>query len=320
MPKVTVACAVLAFVLIVVQEAGASPQAIRIVAPIDGISDLHVRGNTVQWHHLAWAAPGRLGFGNAPTYVNDDPWYPIWPDVPDAENRDCNCFSSVYAGLAPGLPMGASPVSVNVIAGLGSVTATQIPSAANSYTLIVRFDDPEMGGHWYTVDLSYDAPNPVLWPMAQGGNDHYYETVWTPSGVTWDEARARTSGRSWQGTPGHLATVNSQAEDDWISAAFQNLLTFWLGAYQLAGTSDPAAAWHWVTGETWQYTNWAPGEPNDWGNYPGGPDALGFIGSEPNKWNDIPPAFTNPGFVVEYEDLPVPTTPTTWGRVKAERR
>jgi MYXO-CTERM domain-containing protein len=59
----------------------------------------------------------------------------------------------------------------------------------------------------------------------------------------------------------------------------------------------------WVTGETWDYTNWSPGEPGDQG-WQGGVESYLQYRDFSGGWND----FTNDGnvtysFVVEY---PVP--------------
>ncbi len=37
----------------------------------------------------------------------------------------------------------------------------------------------------------------------------------------------------------------------------------WYGGFQPPGVTPPNSGWEWVTGEPWDYTNWAPGEPND---------------------------------------------------------
>ena len=40
----------------------------------------------------------------------------------------------------------------------------------------------------------------------------------------------------------------------------------WLGGYQdPADTPAADANWNWVTGESWGYTDWYPGNPDDFG-------------------------------------------------------
>ena len=57
--------------------------------------------NLMRWFHYDWAAPGRLGGANFPTRVNDVNGYPDWPDVPDPENRFCNCQSTTAEHFMP---------------------------------------------------------------------------------------------------------------------------------------------------------------------------------------------------------------------------
>ena len=127
---------------------------ISISAYIDGKSLLIIRTNTVQWHHLEYAAPGRHGFENLPTTINGFEWYPVWPDVPDAENRR-ECYSSVYEDLYPALPESDVEVELSVIQGRYALSIAQYPSEDNGYTLIIEFNDnPSEGPAWYECELT----------------------------------------------------------------------------------------------------------------------------------------------------------------------
>lgn len=119
------------------------------------------------------------------------------------------------------------------------------------------------------------------------GNGHYYELV--TSTATWTNAKANAQLRTFMGMKGHLATITSQGEEDFMIATFGNNLR-----EKHLGCESIANVWTWVTGEPFVYTNWAPGEPNGDGymNFHGA-NALG-------TWNDIP-AFVNTGYFVEYE-------------------
>jgi hypothetical protein len=205
-----------------------------------------------------------------------------------------------------------------------------------------------------TVALSVSLSLAATWshadPIQWSGNQHWYERV--PGTLTWPEANAAAQSMSWMGFQGHLATLTSAEEDQFVSSRFYG----WCGAYQdPLDEPDPAANWVWVTGEPWLYTNWALGEPND---YMGVPECYVNFGS--GGWNDSPDLAWDWGFVVEYEgpalgaccfpstyclQLTVadcvgaggtyigdgvpcdpdpcgatPVTPTTWGRVKANFR
>lgn len=56
----------------------------------------------------------------------------------------------------------------------------------------------------------------------------------------------------------HLATITTSAENDFVTANF-------LPNYVWLGGSDASSegTWTWITGETWSYSNWGSGEPNN---------------------------------------------------------
>jgi hypothetical protein len=142
---------------------------LTVSAYIDGRSQLILQGDAVHWHHLDFAAPGRLEGADNPTYLNWAAWYPAWPDSPDAENRDCNCDSSAYVGLQP-LAMQDQIASLEIVRARDRVAIVQQPDAANAYTLIIEFDDgAPAGATWYEVDVSYlSGGKPTGIPVAPG--------------------------------------------------------------------------------------------------------------------------------------------------------
>jgi len=79
---------------------------------------------------------------------------------------------------------------------------------------------------------------------------------------TWDQANAELDD-GW-----HLATITSAEEQDFVMNSFSGYTgEFWLGEYQTDETDRHNEAdqnWNWVTGETWDYNNWASWEPNEW--------------------------------------------------------
>jgi hypothetical protein len=130
---------------------------IRIEAHIDGRSWLILRGNTAQWHHLDYAAPGRHEFRDEPTIINDATWFPVWPDVPDEENRFCDCFSDVFnLPVKPTLPKKDVSVDLDLIQSRGETEIVQYPSKENGHELIVEFDDNPIGGRDdYVVEVRF---------------------------------------------------------------------------------------------------------------------------------------------------------------------
>lgn len=103
----------------------------------------------------------------------------------------------------------------------------------------------------------------VLWDGHPDGDEHVYTVVALPGG-NWGDANAAAQalGDGW-----HLATVTGAAEQSFI---VDSLLANLEGKYWLGGVQDETAVaydagWNWVTGEAWDYTSWAPTEPNDFG-------------------------------------------------------
>jgi len=158
----------------------------------------------------------------------------------------------------------------------------------------------------------------VQWLSGSGGNNHYYQLVLVPAGLTWTvaDSAAQTAG-------GYLATLTSANESSFVFtnvASTQSSAWFtdtagngegpWLGGFQPNGSSEPSGGWTWVTGETWSYTNWASGEPSN-GN--GGEDKLVFFGHGNlmgNAWNDVPPTSTMNSYIIEFNTSPIPEPAT----------
>lgn len=120
--------------------------------------------------------------------------------------------------------------------------------------------------------------------------------------MTWKEAKAicETMG-------GHLATVTSVGEQQMI----ENLITGGTKAfYHIGGTDEVTeGAFKWVTGETFSYTNWDTGQPN---NYDGVQDYMMVYNQTSNfgKWNDIASRHQDNmsvfGFICEIEPVGTP--------------
>ena len=139
---------------------------------------------------------------------------------------------------------------------------------------------------------------PVVW----AGNGHTYDIVTTDTQLNWDEARVLA-----QGMGGHLVTITSAAENDFVAALVNDqgvgdLQRYWLGGSQtLPCATEPAGCWTWVTGEPWSYTNWAFGEPNDGSGR--GQHYLHFWPT-PGQWDDMDYSrIEMNSYVIEY---PVP--------------
>lgn len=133
-------------------------------------------------------------------------------------------------------------------------------------------------------------------------NGHEYMTVPVDQEITWQQAAAAAAAMG-----GYLVTITSQAEQDFLLSNFPELAEgrWWIGAFQPSGSSEPTGDWQWVTGETWSYSNWSGGEPND--NVGSEDEALLWHGG---TWNDCVGTCHSTGYIVEFEPTVPPPPPT----------
>lgn len=131
---------------------------------------------------------------------------------------------------------------------------------------------------------------PMLKWTTNPANGRQY--IITPA-MNWTDAQsyARTLG-------GNLTTIRSKAENDWLQTTFGKQ-SLWIGIndVQTEGT------FRWASGEAVTYTNWAQGEPNDYGS---GED-FGHLRDD-GQWNDNSDGAVMPG-IVELATQPSTLTP-----------
>jgi len=153
---------------------------------------------------------------------------------------------------------------------------------------------------------------PTQWSIGAGGNGHFYDAVLVPSGIDWESAESACVAAG-----GYLATITSAAEngfvfdlvnddsDFWIPVPHSrwpsvNIIYYegpWLGGYR---TQD--SVWHWLTGEPFTYSNWAPGSPTSfWAN-----DQLQFhgINTISSRWDNQSHGDPANGYIIEYTTEP----------------
>jgi hypothetical protein len=140
---------------------------------------------------------------------------------------------------------------------------------------------------------------PIQWNTGTGANNHYYDVIRVPAGISWTAAK-----NACLAANGHLATITSADEGVFV---YTNLvdnpiywnqepggsdLGPWLGGFQTSDNGGQANLnWVWVTGEPWSYTNWHSGEPNNFTgllenylSYKCAPTA----NCRSAQWNDLP--------------------------------
>ncbi len=158
----------------------------------------------------------------------------------------------------------------------------------------------------------------VQWSVSQGGNGHWYKVVSHSSGISWSNGNIAANAEG-----GYLATTTSASENDFVFSLVDAPVFWvdfqagafgpWIGLLQQDGAAEPTGGWSWGTGESFAYSNWSLGEPND-GN--GSQENRGHFHALANgvrspTWNDLSDSWLmNPrGYVVERESNPLVWSP-----------
>jgi hypothetical protein len=124
------------------------------------------------------------------------------------------------------------------------------------------------------VLAAVESPNgPRQWRVEDGGNGHWYALISEVD--SWNSHRARALSLG-----GDLATLTSAEENNFVASQIANT-DVWLGGVASLGSGCLLSSWKWASGEPWQYTNWAPGEPNNCNE-----TRLVFAWTVPGKWNN----------------------------------
>jgi hypothetical protein len=218
------------------------------------------------------------------------------------------------------LPTGVTQ-SWNATTGILSFNGTT--TAANWQTLLrtVRFKSTSTTCYGNLRRVTFVAGTVFYNPLTE----HFYEYV--ASSGSWTTAKNSAENRSYFGRVGYLATMSSEAEnnfiwklmssDGWFGGSDElSQVNIAKGVTAFASQTAVEGKWHWVTGPekgtqfsngntpsttviSGQYHKWAGGEPNN----AGGEHYAQFYSANNGSWNDLPN--TNlPGYICEYGDMP----------------
>ena len=205
----------------------------------------------------------------------------------------------------------------------GVLVFTGTATASNWQTLLrtVRFKSTTSTCYALQRSITFVAGTVFYNPLTE----HFYEYV--PSSGSWTTAKTSASNRSYFGRAGYLATMSSEAENNFIWKLMSS--DGWFGGSDdvtevniakgttaFASQAAVEGKWHWVTGPekgtqfsngntpsttviSGQYHKWASGEPNNAGSE----NFAQFYSANSGQWNDLPN--TNlPGYICEYGDMP----------------
>ncbi|MEM6452889.1 MAG: LamG-like jellyroll fold domain-containing protein, partial [Cyanobacteria bacterium P01_D01_bin.105] len=130
-------------------------------------------------------------------------------------------------------------------------------------------------------DILYGDNTTVLTDGVQYNGSLYLLT----QRASWHDAQAQAE--LWDG---NLVTINSAAEEAWIQQTFGTTeAQLWIGLTD----ETTEGQFEWVSGENVNYTNWAPGEPNNMGGQDYG--SLHLRGNQ--QWDDQPSGWNKKGII-----------------------
>ncbi len=214
------------------------------------------------------------------------------------------------------LPSGVS-AAYNSGTGILTFTGTATPSQYETLLRTVTFASSSSSTSQRTITFNLGSA------ISFSGNGHFYEFI--TGTFSWSTAKTDAASKTFYGLQGYLATITSQAENDFIQQKISS--DGWIGAsddytHINAATgattyANQAAAegkWYWVTGPVGEkgvqfsngnttpaavggrYMNWNTNEPNNSGSN----EHYGEIYSSGSagKWNDL--GASSLGYVVEY--------------------
>jgi hypothetical protein len=261
--------------------------------------------------------------------VSGNTWTKVDPNLTITANGNITGFrvqiSQTYISGASGdqlrstatLPSGITVNTFNTTTGILVFNGTT--TASNWETILRGVEFKSTSSTCYALQrrVTFVAGIVFYNPLTE----HFYEYV---SGTTtWTNSKTSAENRSYFGRAGYLATMTSEAENNFVWKLMAN--DGWFGASDevsqvntAKGTTAYASQtaveqkWHWITGPekgtqfsngstavTGQYAKWAGGEPNN----AGGEHYGQFYSGNNGMWNDLPN--TNlPGYICEYGDMP----------------
>lgn len=199
-----------------------------------------------------------------------------------------------------------------------------------------KVTQPMYGWNELPDEVRYER-EPVRSFTNSAGETHWYEVVYVPSmNLNWYQNAYLA-----QEAGGYIACITTEEENAFVFSLVTDEKYWWafpedgghygikigpnLGGYQPEGSVEPAGGWSWLSGEPWEYSNWARNlddgvidkdprdnsQPNDSAN---GQPVMGFgeLNVPVPTWGDYTGEKTTPrgdvrgayAFIIEYENNP----------------
>jgi hypothetical protein len=289
--------------------------------------------------YLVFSQATTISLGTSSTGVlssSHNTWVKVDPNITITANGNITGFrvqisQSFFSGTTGDqlrstatLPSGVAVSTFNTTTGILAFSGST--SASNWETILRGVEFKSTSNTCYSLQrrITFVAGTVFYNPLTE----HFYEYV---SGSTsWTNAKTSAENRSYFGRAGYLATMSSEAEnnfiwklmssDGWFGASDEvSVVNTAKGTTAYASQSAVEQKWHWVTGPekgtqfsnsatavTGQYAKWAGGEPNN----AGGEHYGQFYSGNQGQWNDLPNT-SLPGYICEYGDMPGDITSST---------
>ena len=144
-----------------------------------------------------------------------------------------------------------------------------------------------------SVSIPDESGEPIL------NSDQKYVFAREEGGWHWHDERARAMG-------GNLASITSAEENEQVTR-IANGNVVWIGGIRKGSGNGPGANhWYWSDGRPWTYTNWHPGEPN---NYGGVENRVQLGLGAARTWNDVHEGWSGPAvYELSAETSPAKTS------------
>ncbi|MCP3920877.1 MAG: hypothetical protein GY711_35565 [bacterium] len=162
----------------------------------------------------------------------------------------------------------SSDLQVYLGDGQGGLSSPSVVAGGRGWITVADFDsDGSLDAALAHQDLTL-LHNGAQWAQSPV-NAHWYKRT---GRMDWLEAELLAN--SWGG---HLATIRSAAENDWLRTTFG-----WVDSFVGYTDVHNEGTWVWTSGEPSPYTNWRPGEPDNVGE-----TDFGIVDASTGEWRDV---------------------------------